>query len=173
MRVKPVSEYMLIGKVCPYRKIRVPVEWESITGQAIAEEFLACYGDECMMWDGNGCSLCRVGMPVTLMATEPAEQTQKQHQEIKKNQDGKVSGCKDQRELKATVTVLEAKETKTGSIRAWCEKDNRKEVVFAKNGAGKVLLNAIGKQVEIKYCLLENDNGSKIIFAVKATVLKS
>ena len=170
MRVRPVSEKMIIGKLCPFRKIKVPVEWnESVTGQSVAEEFLVCYGDECMMWDGRGCSLCRTNMVVNHLTNEPAEQSQKQHREAETLQDGKTSGCKDQRQVETTVKVLEAKDTKNpGTVRAWCEIDGKHEAIFAKNGVGKVLLSSIGKNVAIKYCILEKENGSKGIFAVHA-----
>ena len=163
---------MLIIKLCPFRKIKYTVEWkESTTGQAIAEDFLACCKDECSMWDGNGCSLCRINMVVNHLANEPqADQAHKQ--ETEKPQDSKVSGCKDQREFEVTVKVLEAKETKNpGTVRAWCEIDGKKEAIFAKNGTGKVLLGSIGKNVAIKYCIREKD-GSKYIFAVKAIVVE-
>ena len=171
MRVRPVSECMNIGKVCPFRKVKVPVEWnESVTGQSVVEEFLACYGDECMMWDGCGCSLCRINMVVNQLANEP--QTEAQKQETETFQTGKTSGSKE-KQFKTIIKVLEAKETKNpGTVRAWCEIDGRHEAIFAKNGVGKVLLGSIGKNVAIKYRILENENGSKGIFAVHSKAVE-
>ena len=160
----PVSEDMSIVKLCPFRKIKYTVEWnESTTGQAIAEDFLACCKDECSMWDGQGCSMCRINMVVnpTILTNKPAEQEQKQQQT-------ETTDTNDL--LKTTIKVIEAKEInnpeKPGVIRAWCEINGGKSAVFAKNGVGKDLLDSIGKEIEISYRVLENDKG-KSYFAVK------
>jgi hypothetical protein len=51
-----------------------------------------------------------------------------------------------------TFTVLEARAgSSPGTVRAWCEGPEGKVAVFGKNGAGKALAGAVGKQVEVKY----------------------
>ena len=169
----PVSRYMIIGKVCPFRKIKYTVEWkESINKEAVAEDFLACYGEECSMWDGQGCSMCRINMVVNQLANEQqTEQVQKQETET--SQTGKTSDSKE-KEFEATIKVLEAKETKNpGTVRAWCEIDGRHDAIFAKNGVGEVFVSSIGKKVVIKYRILEKENGSKGIFAVHAKTVNA
>jgi len=51
-----------------------------------------------------------------------------------------------------TFTVLEARQgSSPGTVRAWCEGPEGKVAVYGKNGAGKALAGAVGKQVEVKF----------------------
>lgn len=73
----------------------------------------------------------------------------------------------------ATVLVLEARETKTGTVRAWCqfpENDDRKEAIFAKGKSGETLLATIRKLVAIKYNRLKEN---KTIFVIAAKTMKA
>ena len=52
-----------------------------------------------------------------------------------------------------TFTVLEAKMTDRGAVRAWCQKDDTGEkiAIYAKGDSGKTLASAVGAKVEAKY----------------------
>ncbi|MBO8128053.1 MAG: single-stranded DNA-binding protein [Peptococcaceae bacterium] len=68
----------------------------------------------------------------------------------------------------AELKVLEARTTQSGTVRAWCESgDGKKTAVFAKNGAGQMLLSAVGKRVSIQHRTLR-DTGN--LFAVTVEV---
>jgi single-strand DNA-binding protein len=66
----------------------------------------------------------------------------------------------------ATFKVLEAHTTRNGAVWARCESGDGKVAVFAKNGAGQTLLDAIGKQVSIRYRTLR-DTGNLFAVAVQ------
>jgi len=60
--------------------------------------------------------------------------------------------------LEALITVLEARRTERGTIRAWCQTENGdRVVVFAKNSNGEKLERAAGSQrtLRIKYRVLD------------------
>jgi len=59
--------------------------------------------------------------------------------------------------------VLEARETPSGAIRAYCQaEDGNKVAVFGKNGIGKTLIASIEKEVKIEY-----RKGDKGLIAIK------
>lgn len=49
-------------------------------------------------------------------------------------------------------TVLEARATDRGAVRAWCQaEDGTKLAIFGKNGTGQALANAVGKRVKVRF----------------------
>lgn len=65
-------------------------------------------------------------------------------------------------ENKDKFLVLEARETKPGTVRAYCQMpDGSKVAVFGKNGIDKKLMSSIGKEIEIAYSTL-----NKGLFAI-------
>ncbi|MTI80003.1 MAG: hypothetical protein FH758_03810 [Firmicutes bacterium] len=162
---KPVSERM---KLCPFRKKRVASAVDCWT-----EEFLECVQGECALWNENGCGFGSINMsmsPETINSTETEvsskEETQSTTKEESKESKTTASKTSEDNLEKADIKVLEARETKKGSVRAWCQfEDGHKEGVFAKNGAGKTLLQSTGKEVSIKYRRMEEN----VAFAVFAS----
>lgn len=160
---RPVSERM--AKLCPFRKkifrrVKLdPNEWE--------EEFLECLQEDCAAWRDGGCGLVLVNPainPVIVDGKTNSAETAGQPADS----DGKEDNKK-QELLEAKIKVLEARETKTpGTVRAWCQfaENGRKEAVFAKNGAGRVLLESVDKEVNVKYRRM-NDGTAFAVF-VKA-----
>lgn len=61
-----------------------------------------------------------------------------------------------------TARVLEARNTKADTVRAYCETDKGKVAVYAKNGIGTALLQAVGKEI-----MLQAKKLDKGYFAVK------
>lgn len=157
MRAWPVSQEM---KLCPFRKRRVVVtknEWE--------EQFMECLPEDCAVWAGDGCGLGRINTITCDMATSREEAATKKSTQ---NNDGE-----DQPNVEpidwTPIIVLEAKETKTpGTVRAWCQHadSGKKEAFFAKNAAGKAMLQSVGKPVEVKFRRMEN--GTSFVIFVKA-----
>lgn len=158
IRAWPVSQEMT--KLCPFRKRRVVVaknEWE--------EQFMECLLEDCAVWAGDGCGLGRINAITCDMATSRDEAaTEKSTQ----NNDGEDQPNDEPIEW-TSIKVLEAKETKTpGTVRAWCQHadSGKKEAFFAKNAAGKAMLQSVGKPVEVKFRRMEN--GTAFVIFVKA-----
>ncbi len=152
--VGPVSERML----CPFRKRKVAADVAERPGCYTVtqweEHFMECVNEKCTAWQNGCCSLITF---VPNPKEQPSQETEKNKQEQagigkaeeKRNDDGLVE---------TVVKVLEARETKnSGSVRAWCQfEDGHKEAIFAKNGAGRVLLESVGKEVAAKYRRMNN-----------------
>ncbi|KJS10705.1 MAG: hypothetical protein VR67_17685 [Peptococcaceae bacterium BRH_c8a] len=156
-----VARIRKMAKLCPFRKRRIIVaenEWE--------EHFMECHQKECAMWVENGCGLGQNNTITDMSTSQEATAAE----EIEQNGDGSDGEIKpNDKLLETSIKVLEVKETNTpGTVRAWCQyTDNgKKEAFFAKNGAGQVLLELIGKQVTTKYRRM--DNGSAFAVFVKA-----
>jgi len=146
-------------KLCPFRKRRVVVaknEWE--------EQFMECLMEECALWSGEGCGLGRVNAVAGAMATDFEAAAAGNNTRYDDGEDQPNDEPIDW----TPIIVLEAKETKVpGTVRAWCQHadSGKKEAFFAKNAAGKALLQSIGKQVAVKYRRMEN--GTPFVIFVK------
>jgi len=146
-----------MAKLCPFRKRRVivaDIEWE--------EQFMECLREECAMWAGDGCGLGRIN---TITAAGREEAT---NEKTIQNDDGEDQPNDELLDW-TSIIVMEAKETKTpGTVRAWCQyaDSGKKEAFFAKKGAGKALLQSVGKLVEVKCRRMEN--GTAFVIFVKA-----
>ncbi|MTI84351.1 MAG: hypothetical protein FH756_10700 [Firmicutes bacterium] len=153
----------IMAKLCPFRKKKCTTK---VTGQQDSkaktfkeceEEFLECYQGSCAMWTESGCVLGRIHTVINQVSHEETAIKETEENDKKDNL------------IETSVKVLEAKETKTaGTIRAWCQhaESDKKGAVFAKNGNGKTLLESIGKQVQVKYRLM--DNGTAFAVFVQA-----
>lgn len=143
----PVSGRML----CPFRKKRVASSVDCWT-----EEFLECMQEKCALWN-DGCGFGRINMMMNSATVSSTADESKKETKSTKESDTEASKGSDDTLEKAAIKVLEAKETKNGSVRAWCQfEDGHKEAVFAKNGAGRVLLESVGKEVTAKYRRMNN-----------------
>jgi|GEM_PF-2738165 hypothetical protein len=164
MRAGPVSEIM--AKLCPFRKkkfakiVTANNDKKTNTLEEWEEEFLECLEERCAAWTGNGCGR------IYATGSKPQTSTTKESEQNGNGENTNKSG----ELIQTSIKVLEAKETKTpGTVRAWCqhiETGKKGAVLAAKNGAGKKLLESIGKQVQVKYRLM--DNGAAFAVFVKA-----
>ncbi len=161
-----------MAKLCPFRKkkfakiVTANTDGKTNTLEEWEEEFLECLEERCAAWTGNECGrISASGRPESMSN----ESNEKENSEESTQTGHKENGNKPGDLVEADFKVIEAKETKTpGTVRAWCqdvEKD-KKGAVFAKNGAGKALLESMGKQVKVKYRLM--DNGTAFAVFVKA-----
>ncbi len=161
-----------MAKLCPFRKkkfakiVTAKTEEKKTTCyEEWEEEFLECLEERCAAWTGNDCSrIYTTSRPETVSG----ENTEKNN--IRTEQAGNEDNNNKSGDLvEADFKVLEVKETKTpGTVRAWCQhvETGKKGAVFAKNGAGKTLLESIRKEVRVKYRLM--DNGTAFAVFVKA-----
>ena len=161
-----------MAKLCPFRKkkfakiVTANTDGKTNTLEEWEDEFLECLEERCAAWTDNGCGRICVTSKTETVGNESIE---KKNTEESTQAGTKENNNKPDDLVEADFKVIEAKETKTpGTVRAWCqdvEKD-KKGAVFAKNGAGKTLLESIGKQVKVKYRLM--DNGTAFAVFVKA-----
>ncbi|MTI82393.1 MAG: hypothetical protein FH756_00530 [Firmicutes bacterium] len=161
-----------MAKLCPFRKkkfakiVTAKNDEKTNTLEEWEEEFLECLEERCAAWTGNGCGRISVS---SRPETAGNESNQKENTEESTQAGNNENGNKSGDLVKAYFKVLEAKETNTpGTVRAWCQhvESDKKGAVLAKNGAGKKLLESIGKQVQVKYRRM--DNGTAYAVFVQA-----
>ncbi len=161
-----------MAKLCPFRKkkfakiVTAKTDEKTNTLEEWEEEFLECLEERCAAWTGNDCGRIHTTSRPETMSCESTEKTNNKTEQAGNEDNNNKSGNL----VKAYFKVLEAKETNTpGTVRAWCqhiETGKKGAVLAAKNGAGKKLLESIGKQVQVKYRLM--DNGAAFAVFVKA-----
>jgi hypothetical protein len=88
---------------------------------------------------------CQVASPVSVEESTDSQGTDTS-KEISQNQ-----GSDDDLET-GIFTILEVRDGRSpGTVRAWCEGPEGKVAVFAKNGTGQALRDALGRQIEARY----------------------